>query len=108
MKTCNTCTHSDNAHNDGSGNLEECYVCVSEYENPKSRCRKWNDSGLIPCPFCGSGAWIIEAPSLVRDDEIVFNAKCVDEECEAQIAGCAMRRTARYLWNKRASLGDVS
>ena len=108
MKTCQTCAHSDNDHNDGSGELRECYVCASERENPKGRCTQFVDSGLDPCPFCGEGAWIIEAPSASGGDRVVYDAKCVNEECEASIEGCARKQTAKYLWNRRVKEARLS
>ena len=104
FKTCNTCFHSDNAHDDGSGHLDVCFVCAAENENPKTVCLKFNDSGCAPCPFCGSGAVIIEAPSPAGGDRVVYDAFCIDEECGARIEGCATKGAARRLWNNRSSL----
>lgn len=101
MRTCNVCFHSANAHDDGSGNLRECFTCNSEMENPKSRCSGFVDSKCSPCPFCGEGAVIIEAPSAAGGDRVVYDAECVNEECGARIEGCATKRTAQHLWNQR-------
>lgn len=106
-KTCNTCFHSDNAHNDGSGRLEVCFVCAAENENPKTVCTKFNDSGCNFCPFCGSGSVIIEAPSAAGGSRVVYDAFCINEECGARIEGCATKGTARYLWNSRAAIAVV-
>lgn len=96
-KTCNTCTHSDTAHNDGSNELRECLW------GEGCNCERFADSGCRPCPFCGAGAWITESPSASGDSRVVYNAECVNEECEASVSKCAMKQTARHLWNTRTS-----
>ena len=94
MKTCNTCAHSDNAHNDGSNELRECFEDGCD-------CKQFVDSGCIPCPFCGAGAWIIEAPSAAGGSRVCYDAQCVNELCAAQIQVCATKSTARRLWSTR-------
>ncbi len=90
MNTCQTCAHWDSSHEEDVGE------CMNT--DCKPQCKKFVNSGCDPCPFCGSGAWVIE---LNLNGRITFEAMCVNEECAATIMGCHNRGIARKLWNSR-------